>query len=41
VDADAGHGFGSTRTQRDQETADVMAFTFWRTGNPAYQPKPA
>lgn len=38
VEADAGHGIGSTRAQRDQETADIMAFTLWRTGNPRYQP---
>jgi prolyl oligopeptidase len=41
VELDAGHGIGSTRSQRDNETADIMAFTLWRTGNPAYQPKPA
>jgi prolyl oligopeptidase len=39
VEADAGHGIGSTRAQRDQETADVMAFILCRTGNPGYQPK--
>jgi prolyl oligopeptidase len=39
VDADAGHGIGSTRAQRDQETADIMAFVLWRTGDPRYQPK--
>ncbi len=39
VQADAGHGIGSTRTQRDQETADIMAFVLWRTGDPRYQPK--
>jgi prolyl oligopeptidase len=41
VETDAGHGIGSTRSQRDIETADIMAFILWRTGNPAYQPKPA
>jgi prolyl oligopeptidase len=41
VEADAGHGIGSTRAQRDKETADVMAFILWRTGNPAYQPSGA
>ena len=40
VEADAGHGIGSTRVQRDNETADIMAFILWRTGNPRYQPKP-
>ena len=39
VEADAGHGIGSTRIQRDQETADVMAFVLWRTGDPRYQPR--
>ncbi|MBB5373510.1 prolyl oligopeptidase family serine peptidase [Acidocella aromatica] len=39
VDTDAGHGIGSTRAQRDQETADIMAFVLWRTGDPRYQPK--
>ena len=40
VEADAGHGIGSTRAQRDQETADIMAFTLWRTGNARFQPQP-
>jgi prolyl oligopeptidase len=40
VELDAGHGIGSTRSQRDNETADIMAFILWRTGNPEYQPKP-
>ncbi|MDR3504638.1 MAG: prolyl oligopeptidase family serine peptidase [Acidocella sp.] len=39
VDEDAGHGIGSTRAQRDRETADIMAFVLWRTGDPRYQPK--
>lgn len=38
VESDAGHGIGSTRAQRDRETADMMAFIFWRTGDPKYQP---
>ncbi len=38
VEADAGHGIGATRDQRDQETADIMAFVLWRTGDPRYQP---
>jgi prolyl oligopeptidase len=38
VEADAGHGIGSTRAQRDQETADITAFILWRTGDPRYQP---
>jgi prolyl oligopeptidase len=39
VDLDAGHGFGSTRTQRDLETADTIAFVMWRTGDPRFQPR--
>jgi prolyl oligopeptidase len=30
VDYDAGHGLGSTKTQRDEELADEMAFLFWQ-----------
>jgi prolyl oligopeptidase len=41
VDSDAGHGIGSTRRQRDEETADIIAFILWRTGDPRYQPKPS
>ena len=32
VETDAGHGLGSTRTQRDVETADTYAFILWQTG---------
>jgi len=39
VDADAGHGFGSTRQQRDVLMADVTAFILWRAGDPRYQPQ--
>ena len=38
VEDDGGHGFGATRAQRDAETADIMAFTLWRTGHPGFQP---
>lgn len=40
VDADAGHGYGSTRKQRDSETADTIAFLMWRVGDPRFQPLP-
>jgi prolyl oligopeptidase len=40
VDPDAGHGMGSTKTQRDREMADQMAFLYWQMGKPQYQPKP-
>ncbi len=38
IETDAGHGIGSTRAQRDRETADILAFMLWRTGDPRYQP---
>jgi prolyl oligopeptidase len=38
VDYDAGHGFGSTRTQHDLEYADEMSFLLWQFGDPAFQP---
>jgi prolyl oligopeptidase len=38
VETDAGHGIGSTRAQRDQETADEIAFIMWRTGDARFQP---
>lgn len=38
VDYDAGHGIGSTKSQRDSELADELAFLFWRFGSPAFQP---
>jgi prolyl oligopeptidase len=34
VDYDAGHGYGSTKTQRMEEHADEMAFLFWQLGAP-------
>jgi prolyl oligopeptidase len=36
IETDAGHGMGSTRTQRDHETADILAFMLWRTGDRQY-----
>lgn len=38
VQFDAGHGIGSTRSQGDEELADVYSFILWRTGSPAFQP---
>jgi len=29
---------GSTKTQRDEERADEMAFLFWQFGVPGFQP---
>jgi prolyl oligopeptidase len=39
VETDAGHGIGSTRKQRDDETADTYAFILWQTGDPKFKPK--
>jgi prolyl oligopeptidase len=39
VDYDAGHGLGSTKSQRDEEQADELAFLFWQLGSPDYQPR--
>lgn len=38
IEFDAGHGLGSTRTQRDVETADEYAFLLWQFGEAGYQP---
>ena len=38
ADFGAGHGVGSTRSQRDSEYADQLAFFFWQIGRPEYQP---
>ncbi len=39
VEFDAGHGIGSTRRQRDDETADEFAFLLWQFGEAGFQPK--
>ncbi|MFI4933007.1 MAG: prolyl oligopeptidase family serine peptidase [Caulobacterales bacterium] len=41
IETDAGHGIGSTLSQRNRETADIIAFILWRTGDPRYQPSSA
>jgi prolyl oligopeptidase len=38
IDAEAGHGIGSTKTQTDGLSADTIAFVFWRAGVPEWQP---
>jgi prolyl oligopeptidase len=38
VDYDAGHGIGSTKSQREIELADEIAFLFWQLGVAGYQP---
>ena len=39
VDANAGHGVGSSRTQGDWLTADWIAFIKWRAGVPGWRPE--
>src|SRR6202165_6338093 len=41
VDYDAGHGLGSTKSQRDEEFADEVAFLFWQLGVSEFQPTAA
>jgi prolyl oligopeptidase len=38
VDYDAGHGLGSTKTQRDVELADAYSFLLWQFGIPEFEP---
>jgi prolyl oligopeptidase len=38
VDYDAGHGMGSTKSQRDVELADTLSFLFWQMGVAGFQP---
>ncbi|HEX8879087.1 MAG TPA: prolyl oligopeptidase family serine peptidase [Candidatus Acidoferrum sp.] len=39
VDYDAGHGFGSTKSQRDTEQADEFSFLFCQFGVSGFQPR--
>jgi prolyl oligopeptidase len=38
VDYEAGHGIGSTKKQREEETADAWSFLLWQFGLPGFQP---
>ncbi len=38
VDYEAGHGIGSTKKQREEQTADIWSFLFWQFGLPGFQP---
>lgn len=40
LDYDAGHGVGTSRSQRVQETADIYSFLLWRFDDPEFQPSP-
>jgi prolyl oligopeptidase len=39
LDYDAGHGVGSTKQQRQRETADTYAFLLWQMGAKGFQPE--
>ena len=39
IDADAGHGIGSTRDQAYAERADIYGFFLAASGDPAFQPR--
>jgi prolyl oligopeptidase len=41
IDAQAGHGIGSTRSQGDSLNADQIAFVFWRAGLADWRPDAA
>jgi prolyl oligopeptidase len=38
VEYDAGHGYGSTKKQRNEELADTLAFLLWQFGVKGYVP---
>jgi len=37
LDYEAGHGVGSTKLQRQKDTADIYTFLLWQLGHPAFQ----
>jgi prolyl oligopeptidase len=39
LDYDAGHGVGSTKSQRNAELADIYSFLLWQFQDPEFQPK--
>jgi prolyl oligopeptidase len=39
VEYHAGHGMGSTRKQRHEESADLWSFLLWQCGDPEFQPR--
>ena len=38
IDYEAGHGFGTTKKQFQEEMADIWTFLFWQFGVPGFQP---
>ena len=41
LDYAGGHGVGSTKSQREEQLADMMGFMLWQFGDPGFQPPPA
>lgn len=39
IDFESGHSTANSRKKRLNSVADVLAFAFWQTGHPDYQPK--
>ena len=39
LDYDAGHGVGSTKSQRNAEQADIYSFLLWQFQDPEFQLK--
>jgi prolyl oligopeptidase len=39
VDYEAGHGYGSTKSQHQEELADEWSFLLWQLGEPGFQPQ--
>jgi prolyl oligopeptidase len=37
IDFDAGHGLGSSRTQREEQLADEWTFLLWQSGDPEFR----
>lgn len=38
LDYAGGHGIGSTKSQRQEQYADIWSFMFWQFGDPRFQP---
>ena len=39
LDYAGGHGMGSTKSQRQEQYADIWSFMFWQFGDPRFQPR--
>jgi prolyl oligopeptidase len=40
VDFEGGHGFGASRTQREQAAADQLTFLLWQLGDKEFTTDP-